>query len=115
MRKLWDWYKAWRVRHVKNYIGKVSFVVSLENTQDKVPLSLLFFMSPSNQRSIEWPSIKGYNMDDIFQRREWAVKAKEWEKGGDLPKEFVPVENDGFEQLLMRIVERRMGVHGQDD
>jgi hypothetical protein len=115
MKNLWKRYMAWRNRHVKNYIGKIVFKVKFKDS-GTVGFPLLFFMSPSGQRSLEWPADlpRRYNWEVWYAVQPFAIAAREWEKGGDLPEQFVPVENDGFEQLLMRIVERKMGVHEDD-
>lgn len=115
MRKLMKWFQAWRTRHVLRYIGKVDRKCDLEQDDPKkkrtVTVSILFHMSPSGKRKVTWPHINGYQaLDKFYSGYQIGQDIDAWEKGGDLPKEFIPTADDGFKQLLRAIVDQEMGL-----
>lgn len=113
MLKLLKWYMTWRQRHVLRYIGKVPIKITLakEDGGKTITVFVLFSMSPSNKRKIEWPSIKGYqSVAGWATTKDFGQACYAWEKGGDLPEEFIPTVDDGFKQLLRAIVDQEMGL-----
>lgn len=99
------------------YIGYIPGQISWtknDKKQKPITFKVMFFMSDSGKRHIEWPEIKISGMPDP-NYLEWqeGVEAAQWAKGGPFPEAFEP-ETDTLGPMLIKLVDINMGLTKDD-